>query len=140
MRVLKALLWGFHNSQSGLCFPGYEAIAERAKCCRATVYEAIRALEAAGVVSWVNRLVRVQFRALDIFGKMALHSRVIRTSNAYSFRDPSALAEVNASKSENSPRTINQDSYKPSSVTPDPNSALEQALARLKTNIEAIKP
>ena len=25
--VLEALLWGFHNARSGVCFPSYEAIA-----------------------------------------------------------------------------------------------------------------
>ena len=29
MEVFEALLWGFHNSKTGLCFPSYEAIAER---------------------------------------------------------------------------------------------------------------
>ena len=52
------------------------------------MYAAIRALEAAEVLTWVNRLVRVQFRELDLFGKMALRSRLVRTSNAYVFRDP----------------------------------------------------
>ena len=28
--VAEALLWGFHNAQSGLCFPSYEKIAEKA--------------------------------------------------------------------------------------------------------------
>src|SRR4051794_17984149 len=28
--VLGALLWGFHNAQSGRCFPSYEAIAAKA--------------------------------------------------------------------------------------------------------------
>ena len=32
--VLQALLWGFHNSRSGACFPSYERIAEKAGCCR----------------------------------------------------------------------------------------------------------
>ena len=32
--------------QSGRCFPSYERIAEKADCARATVYEAINALEA----------------------------------------------------------------------------------------------
>ena len=27
LEVLEALLWGFHNSRSGCCFPSYEAIA-----------------------------------------------------------------------------------------------------------------
>ena len=94
LEVLEALLWGFHNSRDGRCFPSYETIAVRAQCCRDTVYEAIRALEAAEVLTWVNRLIRVQFRELDLFGKMALRSRLIRTSNAYVFRDPLPCAHV----------------------------------------------
>jgi Helix-turn-helix domain len=47
MQVFEALLFDFHNSKTGLCFPSYEAIAEKAKCCRDTVYEAIKVLEAA---------------------------------------------------------------------------------------------
>ena len=31
MEVLEALLWGFHNSRDGRCFPSLEAIAERAQ-------------------------------------------------------------------------------------------------------------
>ena len=49
LAVLEALLWGFHNAKSGLCFPSYEKIAETAQCARSTVYEAIRALEDAGI-------------------------------------------------------------------------------------------
>ena len=56
LEVLEALLWGFHNSRDGRCFPSYETIAARAQCCRDTVYEAIRALEAAEILTWVNRL------------------------------------------------------------------------------------
>src|SRR5262245_13231737 len=39
LAVLNALLWGFHNAQSGRCFPSYETIAEKADCARSTVYE-----------------------------------------------------------------------------------------------------
>ena len=60
VRVLEALLWGFHNAGSGRCFPSYERIAERADCSRATVYTAIHALESAGVLTWVNRLARIR--------------------------------------------------------------------------------
>jgi hypothetical protein len=48
--VLEAILWTFHNVGSGLCFPSYERIAEAAHCARSTVYEAIAALEAAGII------------------------------------------------------------------------------------------
>lgn len=100
--VLEALLWGFHNAATGRCFPSYERIAERAACSRAMVYEAIRMLERAGILSWVNRLVRMRERVEGLFGpKSAWRWRVVRTSNAYAFADP-------ASKSRFQPGTTNQ--------------------------------
>jgi hypothetical protein len=121
VEVLEALLWGFHNSKSGLCFPSYEAIAEKARCCRDTVYEAIRALEAADVLTWVNRIVREQVREPDLFGKWGTRWRIVRTSNAYQFRDPLPCSEHRElSKSENPPGTLNQDIsfLKKKTVTP----------------------
>jgi hypothetical protein len=47
-RVLNALLWHFTSYRDGLCFPSYETIAEKARCCR---YAAILALEQTGVFS-----------------------------------------------------------------------------------------
>jgi hypothetical protein len=32
--VLQALLWRFHNCQTGKCSPSYEAIAEAGACSR----------------------------------------------------------------------------------------------------------
>jgi AraC-like DNA-binding protein len=60
LAVLEALLWGFHNARSGLCFPSYATIAERAGCARSTVAEALKALEDAGLLTWVNRIVRIR--------------------------------------------------------------------------------
>jgi len=157
LEVLAALLWGFHNSRDGRCFPSYETIAARAQCCRDTVYEAIRALEAAEILTWVNRLIRVQFRELDLFGKLALRSRLIRTSNAYTFRDPLPCAQAQlpqgrgeaapgvasfglSTKSENPPRTQNQDflslSKGDGAEKSGSDNALEQALFRLKSALE----
>jgi hypothetical protein len=172
LEVLEALLWGFHNSRDGRCFPSYETIAARAQCCRDTVYEAIRALEEAEILTWVNRLIRVQFRELDLFGRMVQRTRLIRTSNAYTFRDPLPCAQVpqgrderaggsgqsreravtatgllgNAvsfgllSKSENPPRTQNQDSSplskEQNAGKSDRPTGLEIALTRLKTAME----
>jgi Helix-turn-helix domain len=89
--VLEALLWCFHNARSGLCYPSYETIAEKAGCARSTVAEALKALELAGVLSWVHRLKRVSERCADLFGHMGSRVRVIRTSNGYQFNDPSRL-------------------------------------------------
>jgi len=69
IEVLETLLWGFHNSKDGRCFPSYESIAARARCNRDTVYEAIKALEAADILTWVNRIVRIRTRELDLFGQ-----------------------------------------------------------------------
>ena len=57
--VLQALLWTRHNARSGLCFPSYETIADDAGCARSTVAECIKALEEAGILSWVHRIKRV---------------------------------------------------------------------------------
>ncbi len=89
--VLRALLWGFHNARSGLCFPSIERIAEAAHCCPATVQKALRALEACGVLSWVNRLVRRREH-----GPEGWRWRVYRTSNAYRFTDPREPSASNA--------------------------------------------
>src|SRR5271157_244982 len=48
LAVLQALLWSFHNSRSGLCFPSLDRIAEAAGCARSTVQLAMLALEDAG--------------------------------------------------------------------------------------------
>ena len=109
LAVLEALLWGFHNAKSGFCFPSYERIAEAAHCAVSTVGEAIKALEAAGLMTWVNRLKRVRERCADLLGADGWRWRVMRTSNAYEFRDPGAADRPDPSKSENQARTANQD-------------------------------
>src|SRR5690242_15377568 len=101
-RVLMALLWSFHNSRDGRCFPGYERIAEQARCARSTVAEALKVLELAGVLTWQHRIARAVVRQRDLFGRWSSRWTVIRTSNAYVFRDPQPqLAGVSSAKSEN---------------------------------------
>ena len=154
LEVLAALLWGFHNSKSGDCFPSYETIAAKAECCRDTVYQAIKALELAGILSWVHRLVRVKFRETDPFGQIVSRERVIRTSNAYRFRDPQPGAAGHGarkkpaekqgenrdccSESENPLGTLNQDILEtlssekpPQIIVLDPRNGLDAALIRL---------
>jgi hypothetical protein len=136
--VLEALLWGFHNSRSGACFPSYESIAAKAECARSTVAEALKALEWAGVLTWQNRITRILVRERDLFGQWAGRWRIIRTSNAYVFSDPKPqLAAAFACKSENLPGTQNQELnlLRP---TPAPyrNTPLERALRRLGAGIE----
>ena len=77
LAVLEALLWGFHNAKSGLCFPSYERIAEAAGCARSTVAEALKALEEAGVLSWVQRIKRVREPCPDLLGDNGWRWRVL---------------------------------------------------------------
>ena|SRR5208282_5687344 len=105
LAILEALLWAFHNAGSGLCFPSYEKIAEAACCARSTVAEALKALEDAGILSWVNRIKRVREPCPGLPGVGASRVRVLRTSNAYNFRDPGA---PDPSKSEKPTGTPNQ--------------------------------
>lgn len=107
--ILEALLWRFHNAKDGRTFPSYQRIAEAAHCAPSTVAEAIKALEAAGIMSWDNRIRRVRERCPDLLGPNGWRWRVMRTSNAYKFNDP-------ASKSEN----------KRGTAIPDLNSSLER--------------
>ncbi len=110
LAVLEAPLWAFHNARSGLCFPSYETIAEAAHCARSTVAEALKALEDAGIMTWVQRVKRVREQCADLLGDNGWRWRVLRTSNAYAFTDPSPAADrPNPSKSEKPTGTPNQD-------------------------------
>ncbi len=133
IRVLKAMLWEFHNSRTGHCFPSYESIAEKAECCRDTVYEAIKALRASGILDWVNRFDKIYI------GRW----QVIRISNAYAFRDPlpCAISSENY-KSENPAGTLHQEKIStnapPKIIILDPQNSCDAALISLGRTIGAI--
>ena len=138
LAVLEALLWAFHNAKSGLCFPSYERIAEAAGSARSTVAEAIKALEDAGILSWVNRLKRIAEATRDFFGHRIRKTRVIRTSNGYHFIDPKAgqtpVPSGNSSKSDFPSGTSIQESFfshpAPAPRVLNPDNPLEGALIR----------
>jgi hypothetical protein len=139
--VLGALLWGFHNAGSGRCFPSYERIAEKADCARSTVYEAIRALENAGILTWVNRIARVREWGPDLFGRAQNRWRVIRTSNAYTFNDPQPQARPPlSSKSELPTGTEGQESFSLAARALDGSNPLHQALERWERALEGAAP
>jgi hypothetical protein len=137
--VLQALLWRFHNSRDGRCFPSYAAIADRAGCARSTVAEALKVLELAGVMTWQHRIARTRVRQRDLFGRWSNRWTVIRTSNAYVFRDPKASAAgLPRAQSENPVGTKDQE-FISSVLAPacDADSPLERALARFSAAISA---
>ena len=103
LRVLRTLLWRFHGADGGgRCFPAYEKIATAAKCARSSVAVAIKELEDAGLLTWVNRIVRIRRQERDLFGHWVTVMEVVRTSNAYRFLDPiAAIRGRKPAKSEN---------------------------------------
>jgi AraC-like DNA-binding protein len=136
--VLEALLWQFHNAKSGLCFPSLKRIAEAAGCTEATVCRCLKMLEAAGLLTWVNRLVRVREH-----GEAGWRWRVLRTSNGYAFNDPRAgrcVAQEPASASnyKKSSETTNQISpYNKAAGEDGLFAPLEAALGRLHGYVKA---
>jgi len=145
MDILKTLLWGFHNDKDGRCFPSYESIAYRAKCNRDTVYEAIKALEAADVLTWVNRITKAAIKERDLLGQLVTRWQMIRTSNAYLFRDPLPCApQREICKSENPPGLpkldISLEREPPRIIVLDPDNDLDRSLIRLGRGIGALEP
>lgn len=133
LAVLQVLLFQFHNARSGLCFPSYDKIGEKADCAHSTVAKAIEALEACGILSWVNRLKRVREISRDLFGNITARVRVLRTSNAYRLKDPNPNAErANSSKFEITTGTPNQGFYpKRGHDLGEAKGGLQEALRRL---------
>ena len=75
--------------------------------------EALKVLEWAGVLSWQNRITRAVVRQRDLFGRWSQRWTVIRTSNAYVFRDPKAAETAGFSaECKNPPGTPNQESLR----------------------------
>ena len=130
--VLHAMLWLIHNGRSGQCNPSYATIADKAGCAMSTVCEAIKALELAGILSWVNRIVRVRIRERDLFGQWTTAWHVLRTSNAYVFRDPKA-AERSKTEIRPGPLDPSKNLPLPVPVRPqlDPGNFLDRALISL---------
>jgi hypothetical protein len=142
--VLEALLESFHDARSGLCFPSYEKIADRIGCARSTVAEALKALEQVGVMTWVNRLVRVRAPCVDPSGNAGSRVRVFRTSNGYAFNDKKSTANQGfGSKSDFPSQTIVREPVPPAAPAVlhkiDPSTELGAALLRLQAAIRKDK-
>lgn len=94
LHVLRALLWGFHNNQNGLCNPSYGAIQGRTGLCRQSIANALARLERAGVLVIVRRLVRqVVDRISPVTGLPERYVGTVQTSNLYRIQPPAAYAE-----------------------------------------------
>jgi hypothetical protein len=77
--ILWVLLTINRTHKTGLCFPSYTTIAERAGCHPSTVGRGIQRLKAAGLLDWAN---------CTRIGVVEGRRRFLRSSNAYTFVVP----------------------------------------------------
>ena len=89
LAVLEALLWAFHNAKSGLCFPSYETDRRGRPLRPVDRRRGYQGAGGRGGPHWVQRIKRVRERVPDLLGDNGWRWRVLRTSNAYAFSDPS---------------------------------------------------
>ncbi len=86
IRVFRALLFRFANTATGVCLPGYKALAEAARTCERTAERAVKRLEALGVL-------RVHARHAVWIAPDGTEVRV-RTSNGYTFPSATGLDDL----------------------------------------------
>jgi hypothetical protein len=92
--ILRALLYRFHNSGSGLCCPSYRTLQEVTGLCRQSIGIAIARLERAGVLVIVRRLCRQQVRRLSpITGEPEDVVTTTQATNLYRIEAPGAWSE-----------------------------------------------
>jgi hypothetical protein len=90
-------------------------------------------------LTWQKGITRALVRQRDLWGRGTARWTVIRTSNAYVFRDPQQqFAGVPVAQVRKSGRNINQvDSMSLLAPAVDPDSPLERALARFGAAVAA---
>jgi hypothetical protein len=86
IRVFRALLFRFANTATGVCLPGYKALAQAARTCERTAERAVKRLEALGVL-WIHP------RHAVWIAPDGTEVRV-RTSNGYTFPSATGLDDL----------------------------------------------
>jgi DNA-binding transcriptional ArsR family regulator len=102
LAVLRALVLRFANRESGLCIPSYSKIQEVTGFARQTIAKALRALEAAGILKVVRRLVRRLVERAD----GSSYVGTVQASNAYSFKLGGVVAINWVSRKPDLPRSF----------------------------------
>lgn len=82
LQVLRVLVFRFANKAHGLCIPSYAKIQEATGLCKQSIAKALRALEAAGILKVVRRLVRRLVERAD----GSSYIGTVQASNAYAFK------------------------------------------------------
>jgi DNA-binding transcriptional ArsR family regulator len=132
LQVLRVLLFHFHNVANGRCDPSLDTIAAAAGMARSTVVEALKRLEAAGILERIRRARWI---------RQAGRKRCVQWSNAYLLNVPTCYRQdegnyavptpATASESGNRPPTTSAHNKKPGEGYGEICPELQRALARL---------
>jgi hypothetical protein len=79
LHVLRVMLFHFHNVHNGRCDPSIDTIAKACGMARSTVIEALKRLEAVGIIERIRRA-----RWINQYGR----KRCVQWSNAYLLHKP----------------------------------------------------
>jgi hypothetical protein len=92
LTVFNALLFRFHNVNTGRCDPSYDALQKVTGKCRETISKAIDRLESSGLLTVTRRMMRFKERVVCPVTGTAHDIVVVRQiSNAYVITDPAVL-------------------------------------------------
>jgi len=89
LTLLRKMLFGFQNQQSGRLDPSYTQLQKVTGFCRETIAKALKNLELAGILEIMRRIVRERVRVwVEEAKKFFVYDRVVQTSNAYMVNFP----------------------------------------------------
>ena len=89
LALLRCLLNHFQNVNSGRLDPSYTQMQKITGFCRETIAKALKALESAGILEIMRRIVRERCRVWsEEAKKFFVYDRVVQTTNAYMVNFP----------------------------------------------------
>jgi hypothetical protein len=89
LALLRCLLNHFQNGKSGRLDPSYTQMQKITGFCRQTIADALKALERAGILEIMRRIVRERVRVwVEEAKKFFVYDRVVQTTNAYMVNFP----------------------------------------------------
>lgn len=147
LTLLRCLLSHFQNAKTGRLDPSYTQMQKITGFCRETIAKALKALENAGILEIMRRIVRERCRVwVEELKKFSYYDRVVQTTNAYMVNFPlpdrKAFGDLGApllspdlyhpseSTSSTAP-TVIYNYYNPPPLDPDLQSALDALKRRI---------
>jgi DNA-binding MarR family transcriptional regulator len=104
LQVLRVLLFHFHNVATGQCDPSLDSLAAAAGMARSTVVNALKRLEAAGILERIRRARWI---------RQAGRKRCVQWSNAYRLNVPTCFRQNEGNFAVSTPATASESGNRP---------------------------